>query len=874
MMFWRRRKQNDFNAEVEAHIALEADRLKEQGSGEEEAHMAARRAFGNVTQARERFYESSRWRWWDELRQDVRYGLRQLRRNPGFTVVAVLTLALGIGANTAAFSVVYGILFRPLPYAHPDRLTLIMQGDPKTGPQSQSTISAPEFLYMRDHDQGLDGLTAFTLGAFHLGNVSEPRPVYAIVCTANYFAVLGVRPMLGREFLRSEEETGANHVVILSHALWQQVYGSDPKAIGRTLRLGDAIYTIVGVMPAAFEAPWYEHTDVWIPLAVDAPKNAGPGIPGVMVFGRLKPGQKIEQGRAYLQTLANAWRANNPGKSHDWTVKIYTLWDFIVGGNQTSLLTLFGLASFVLLIACANLANLFLARATLRQREIAVRITLGASRPRVIRQVLTESVLLAVAGGAVAILLAIWAVDLSRVSLAASYLRRMHDVVVDGRILSFALGVSILTGLVVGLFPALRGLGMKGRPTIGESLKEGGRAHVAGLRGSWVRNLLVVSEIALSVILTVGAGLMARTFLNLRPVDTGFDPESKLTLAFQLPQRQNPNALQRTNFLRDVIARIEAVSAVKSVAATSTLPMSGFGYFATVTAAGSPSKSEKPERAYEECITDNYLRVMGIPLVAGRQSSEMDSESAPGVAVVNQTAARALWPGENPLGKQILVHDPDSQKLWRVVGVAGDVRQFGSDTRPRPQIYLPYRQNPTPSVCLVVQSTGDPSKLIPVVRGQIASVDKDLDLYQVETMEDMLSESVAVPHFFAVFIGALALLGLLLAAVGVYGVLSYATAQRTHEIGIRMALGAERTDVLRLVIGQGLKLAWIGVVIGLAGALALTQFLTSLLYGVKPTDPLTFIAVSLILIAVALLACYIPARRAAKVHPMVALRYE
>ena len=874
-MFGRKRKQDDFNAEVESHIALEADRLKEEGLSNEEARMAARRAFGNVTQAQEQFYESGRWVWWDQLFQDLRYGLRQLRRNPGFTAVAVLTLALGIGANTAMFSVIDAVLLLPLPYAHPSQLVSVQQ---RVSHGVSSFVSYPNFFDWRSQNHVFSSMAAYRETDFTLTGSGETVMLPGEIVTSETFRLLGARPALGRGFLPQGEQAGSPEVM-LSHRLWQSRFGSNPKIVGHVIDLSSKSYTICGVMPSGFQFPLSaEPAELWAAIATDAegktPMTTQRGAHVFRVIARLKPGVTITQAEADLGVVSRRLAKEYPEADGDFKgVFIQSELHQMVGSVRLALLILLGAVGFVLLIACANVASLLLNRGVARSKEIAVRSALGAGRRRVVRQLLTEGFLLSFCGMGLGLLVAHLGTRIL-LRLSPITIPRASQASLDGHVLLFTVALALLTAVIFGAVPALQ----LSKPSLAEALKEGGRNSSDASRHRRLRNGLVIGETAAAFSLLAGAGLLIVSYVALQKTDPGFNPRQLLTFTFQLPRTRDTDMRKASvSFDTQLLARLRQTPGVRSASGVVPLPETDH-WSVRFEIEGRPTGPTTRPAAGFVMAAPGYFQTMGIPILEGRGFSEGDDAKAPAVTVVSQAFARRYFPNEDPVGKRIR---PDASRNggpppWcEIVGVVGNVRDRGLAGAPEPVYYVPYNQFPMSlELTFIVRAQGNPLGLVSLVRSDLASMDPGIPLYNVETMEQYLASSSAQARFNAILLAIFAGLALFLASVGLYGVISYSVSQRTHEIGVRMALGAERSDVLRMVIGQGLKLALIGVGIGIAGALILTRFLSSLLFGVKPSDPLTFIAVSLILIGVALLACYIPARRAAKVDPMVALRYE
>jgi putative ABC transport system permease protein len=814
--------------------------------------------------------------------QDLRYGIRMLAKSRGFTAVTVLTLALGIGANTAIFSVVNAVVLRPLPFPEPNRLVAVLEKNLQRSEQrTAAAVSYPDFLDWKTQNRVFEKIAGFHTSTFTLTGVDEPEPIHSAVVSSDLFVLLGVKPALGRTFLANEDDPNAptGRVAILSHHLWQRRFGSDPHVLGRTVQLDSQTYTIVGVMPAGFQFPIQPQSiEVWTTFAVDSitadgskPIAAERGAHYFETIARLKPQVSIQQAQADVETIMAGLARQYPDTNAHRGAVVMPELDRLVGNVRPALLVLFGAVGCVLLIACVNVANLLLGRATSREKEIAIRSALGAGRLRVLRQLLTEAVLLSLLGGALGLLLAIWGTDLL-LGLTPENVPRLQAVHVDGAVLGFTMGISLLTGLVFGLLPALH----LSKLDLAEPLKESGRSSTDSARSKQLRSVLVVGEVALALMPLVGSGLLIQSFLRLQRVNPGFNPRHVLTFNLGLPDARY-NTVQQAAFFRQILERVRALPGIRSASAVVPLPLSEDRVRTSFEIEGRPvPKSEEPLTEYCSVASD-YFRTMQIPLFEGRDFTEGDDMKALAVVIVNQKFAQRFFPNQNPLGKRIKpgISATESDRVMReIVGVVGDVKHHGLGVESDPEVYVPEEQIPFDGMALVLRTDADPRGVTAAVRGEVKSLDKDLPLYDVKPLDQYLSASVAQPRFNTLLLAVFAGVALILAAVGLYGVMSYSVAQRIHEIGIRLALGAQQKDVMKLVVGQGLVLTLGGVVIGLAGALALTRLLTALLFGVSATDPITFGSVTVLLSAVGLAACYLPARRAMRVDPMVALRYE
>jgi putative ABC transport system permease protein len=867
---WRSGAVHDeIDAELQFHIDMQTQEYIERGLSPDEARHKAEDSFGRMTRIKELSWDVRGGGWLETLWQDLRYGARMLWKHPGFSFVAVLTLALGIGANTAIFSIVNGVLLRPLPYPEPDHL-LYIWGRNKSLGISQGYLSAFDVVDYRERSGSFEQIAAYTTVPVNLSHTGQPERLEGILVTTNFFQTLGVQPLLGRTFLAEEGSEGRDHVVMISYGLWQRQFGGDPNLIGRTLRL-DRIdgnsFLVVGVMPAEFQFP--QRTDVWMPFDFDPEETHGGGGRDWRVIARLKPGRDVRQAQAEINTISQRLAEQYPATNAGWDLMLVAFPEYIFGNTRTALLMLLAAVGFVLLIVCTNVANLQLARAVSRQKELAVRTALGAGRLRIVRQLLTEYLLLATLGGALGLLIAEWSLYLLH-GFGPDSIPRLSEVSINTKVLGFTVALSLLSGLLFGLAPALQ----VSKIDLNEALKEGGKSATTSSRHNRLRSVLVVSQVALALVLLIGAGLMIKSFLRLLEVNPGFKTENLLTLGISLTRADYPqDDPRRTAFFQQVIQRIQGLPGVTSVGAVSHLPLGGRGVNMSFAVEGGPPINSAEElNADLRVISPGYFEAMKIPLIKGRPFIEDDTALTQKV-IINESFARRFFPNSDPMGKYLKISG--SFFAGEIVGLIGDVKHRGLEAEARPEMYISYLQNTLwPVMNLVIRTSIDPSALRSTVRDEIQRVDKDQPVFNIKTMDQLLSESVAQRRFSMLLLGSFAALALVLAAAGIYGVMFYLISQRTHEIGIRLALGARSVDVLRLVLGQGLRLILIGVAIGVVAAFALTHVLSTLLYGVKATDPATFAGISLLLTVVALIACYIPARKAMKVDPVVALRYE
>jgi putative ABC transport system permease protein len=805
-----------------------------------------------------------------DLTQDIRYALRVLAKNPAFTIIAVIALALGIGANSAIFSVVDAVLLRPLPFKHPEQLVMLWENAAHQG-FPKNTPSPANFLDWQKQAQSFTGIAAMAERSFNLTGVGEPERLDGRRVSANLFELLGVPAMLGRTFVPEDDKPGT-HVVLLSYSLWQRRFGSDPAVIGRALTLNGESYTIVGVMPRLVQLSGYENVSdqLWVPIAFPAEEAAQRGNHFLEVIARIKPGVTLKQAQAEMETIAARLEQQYPDYNMRIGAVVVPLHEQVVGDIKPALLVLLGAVGFVLLIACANVANLLLARAAVRQKEIAVRLALGANQSRLIRQFLTESVLLAMFGAGLGLLLAFLGLRALRTFIPAS-ISQAETIHIDARVLIFTVLIAVVTGVAFGLAPAIQGSHLN----LNDTLKEGGRDSAGGSKGNRVRSLLVIGEVAISFVLLIGAGLLINSFFHLRNLDPGFRADHLLTMKVDLSEVKYPDRERRAAFFDEVMRRIHELPGVQSAAVADNLPLTYNGNSMTIGVEGvtDPPPGQRPDVIFR-AIGPGYFKTMGIPIVGGRDFTDQDKPDSKDVVVISEKTAQHFWPGQDPIGKRLKPGSSTSKSEWReVIGIVKDVRQNDLIAPPKMQMYFSYRQpKEIAANALAVRTTVEPMSLAGSVRNAIWSVDKDQTVADIDTMDHIVAKAVARQRFSMLLLGVFAALALLLASVGIYGVMSYSVAQRTREIGIRMALGARRADVLQMTVGQGLKLVGAGMILGLGAAFLLTRVMATLLYGISATDPITFIGISVVLLAVAVLASYVPALRATKVDPITALR--
>jgi predicted permease len=892
-MFGRKRGLEDFSSEIEAHLQLEIERLREQGLSEEEARAAARRSFGNVMHAEERFYESGRWLWWDHFWQDVRLTLRTLRKSLGFTAIAVLTIALGTGATTAIFSVVDATLLHPLPYPQPERLVSIKDDLPGVGARDAG-MSVPEW-----QDLQRSGIFEYVSPTWfdenNLTGASQPARVRLLIVAPNYFALLSVKPQLGRAFNLEDHSPGLLLEVLISDGLWKRAFGGDPNILNKSVRLDTDLYRIVGVMPAGFDAPGRigeeRNIEVWVatsfygaPMPDHPPRNRR-NIP--TAIARLKPGLSIAAAQSRLDAIVAALQKQFPEDyplQSAWTVRLLPLKERVVGNVRQPLILLLGAVGLVLLIGCVNVANLLLARASVRGREMAIRQSLGAARSRLTRQLLTESFILSLLGG-VAGLGILFCTKGFLLRLLPDNLPRLNEVSISCPVLFFALLASVISGVIFGLAPALHA----GRLDLTSMLKQEGRGSTGSGEQARTRRLLVVTEFALSLALMVAAGLLLRSFWDLLNVQLGFNPQNVMVVRTRLPDPNDPTTdvyrtpAQEAAFFLEILRRARTLPGVEEVALgdTASIPLDqslrdlkliseGQFFFAVE---GQDIQGNQPAVAERSSVSPEYFHILEIPLLRGRFFNELDTDNTPQVAVINEAFARLYWPGQDARGKRFRSTRPGSPWIT-VAGIIANARTESLAEPSVPKIYLDMYQTGAKRLALLLRGHLDTAAVAEQVREQMQTVDPTLPISGAQILNETVSASLSERRFSMEMVALFALTALLLAGLGIYGVISYMVGERTHEIGIRIALGAGRSSILRMVLRQGLGLAIAGAAVGLVGALIVSHLMAGLLYGVKPTDPLTFGGVALLLMGVALLASYIPARRAIRVDPLVALRYE
>jgi predicted permease len=871
-LFFKRRREQEIEEEIRAHLDQQIEENVLRGMSSEEALRAARLKFGGVEQVKEAYRDRSSLPLVETTLRDMRYAARTLAKNPGFSLIAIITLALGIGANTAIFSVANAVLLRPLNYKDSDRLVVVNHHYKKT--DGASGVSVIGYIHYRDNSKSFESIAAGSLWEVNLTGNDDPERLRGNLVTHSFFPTLGMEASLGRVFTPDEHQPGRNRVVVLTDRLWRRQFAADPDIVGQSITLDGERFTVVGVMPPDFQfgREWGPAVDIFSPLAITPPMLAGDWrYETLFCIARLKQNVTLQQAQAEMDAIA----ANVPADIDQslWGLLLRPLHGIIVRDIRYPLYILMAAVGFVLLIACANVANLLLARAAVRKREIAIRLALGAGRWRVVRQLLTESLLLALIGGALGLLLANWGMELL-LSLNERLIPRAYEVGIDWRVLAFTLGISLFTGLLFGLAPALH----SSKANLHETLKEGGRSGVAHTRG-WLRSGLLIFEVTSTLVLLIGAGLLIKSFWLVQQVNPGFNPNNLLTLELSLPSTKYKEPAQIDGFFQRTLGEIAALPGVKSAGYSSSIPMSNSNGIASsfVIEGLVPRPGEDGPWGVQWYAGASYFKTMNIPLIRGRYFDDRDLLDAQFVAIIDEAMARRWWPNEDPIGKRIWTYesDPQGNRRWReIVGIVGNVRHRNLDGQSAVQLYLPHRQRPTPNVIYVVRTAAEPESMIGSVRNVIRSADNELPIERVATMDQTMADTTSQRRFATTLLGVFSFVALLVASVGLFGVMSYTVAQRTHEVGIRMALGAQTLDVLIVIVRQGMSLVLTGVAIGLTAAFGLTRLMKSLLFGISETDTTTFIVIPLLLAAVAMLACYIPARRATKVDPLIALRSE
>lgn len=869
----RRHLEQDFSQELEEHLELLTEENLRRGMAKEDAMRAAKVRLGGITQLRETHRELHGWLKLETLFQDVRYALRTLRKSPGFTMVCVLTLGLGMGASTTIFSVVNAVLLRPLPYPNHERLVRIEERHRGTFGLGAAGLDFANATYANFNDlrrdaKTIENISAFREWRFNLAGDGEPEQVPGALVSGEFFAALGSKPALGRMITPEDDAPGGdNHVAVISDALWQSRFGAAPGIVGKTVRVNAEDYRVIGVMPREFDYP--EKSEIWCPLVPGGQFRGNRRAHLLTVIADLRASEPMGSVQGEISAIAERIEKQNPGIDPDLAIAAVSLKKSLVAPVQPALLVLMFAVGLLLMMACANLANLLLARAATRQKELAIRTAVGAGRGRIARQLLTESLVVASLGAGLGLAVAVWSLQFIK-ALDLPDIPRLGAISIDWEVLCFTLLLSISTGLLFGLAPALSGT----KTDLNISLKEGAAASKGGSRRGSTQTL-VVPQFALAVVLLVGAGLLGNSFVRLLRVDPGFRQDGVLTLGLFLSPIEYPERdVKSAVLLQQILASVRSIAGVRSAGLVTALPITG-GPDTDFAIAGRPLPPANDEPSADiRSVDAGYFRTMGIPLLAGREFTDADNATGKRVMLINQTMARQYWPRENPLGQVVTMKDWGPPLTGEIVGVVGDVKTNGLDEAVGPMIYWPYFQFPQLFNTIVVRAEGEPSRLVPAVKAAIWAVDRNQPIAKIETLEQLLSESLARRRLYMILLGIFAAAALLLASVGIYGVMSYSVNQRTQEMGIRIAVGAERNDVLRLILGQGARAALLGIAVGIATALALTRLMTSLLFGVSARDPLTFAGVATLLTLVGLGASFLPARRAMRVDPIVALRHE
>jgi predicted permease len=873
-LFRRESVLQDIDEELRVHIEMATEENLKRGMWPDDARAAALKSFGNPGRNTELGYDVRGGGWLEDVWQDLRYGVRMLRKQPGFTSIAVLTLALGIGANTAIFSVVNAVLLRPLPYQNPSELVLIRQLNKTDGSQSQS-IAYPDFQDWKAQNSAFVDLATFRPDGFSLAVGNDLELISAATVSANFFALLGVNAYRGRTFLPVEETAAGGRVAMLSHAYWQNRFGEDDQLLGQQIKLSEQLYTVIGILPPDFKFPFrLEKADIWTTNAPLSSGMMGRGARNFQALARLKPDVSLAAAQTEMAGIAARLEQANPGTNRGLSVVLVGMHDWLTKEVRPTLWLLSGVVGFVLLIACANVANLLLARALARQKELAVRAALGASGWRIARQLLTESLLLSLIGGALGVLLASWGVRLL-LTLSPPNLPRINAVGLNAQVLGFTVVVAVLTGIFFGLAPAWKAA-RPSLPDLNAALKEGGKSR-ASAGSKWLQSSLVVGEIALALLLLIGAGLLINSFIRLTRVELGFNPDRVLIARLGLPTKNYPSGAEKITFVRRVQDEIKSLPGVRSVSFATSLPFGG-----RITSSFKIKGRELPENGPSSMaglifVMPDYFAAMGIGLAQGRAFTDADDYRSAGAVIVNEAFARQYFPQGNPLGQrigQLANGTPETPQEFEIVGVVNNIRDNALDQEPQPEIFVPYLQVPQFFGVLAVRTEREAMNFAGPVRQRIRSLDAAQIVARMNSLENVIADSILPQRFNLLLLSIFAGVGLMLTLVGIYGVMSYHVTSNIHEIGIRMALGAQTDDVLKLVLRRGARLTLLGIAIGLAGALGLTRLMTTLLFGVRATDPLTFAAIALLLVLVALLACFVPARRATKVNPLVAMRHE
>ncbi len=866
----RNRADEELEEEIRTHLELETREKIEEGLSPDEARDEARRRFGNQTLLMEKSREMWGFRSIETLIQDLRFGIRMFLKSPGLTAVLIGAIALGIGFNSALFSVVNTLLLNPLPFPDSDRLTVVWTRSAKIS-NARLGVTPDEFAEWRKQTQSFAGITAQAGTLFNLSGTDEPERIQAGRVSTNFFSVFGIKPALGRDFLPEEDELKSGRAVILSQSLWRRRFNADPGLIGRTITLNDLPYTVVGILPPEFRFPKIYEGDfgpeLWTPVQIESLPDRG--APFLAVFARLKSGVALETAQAELNSIERRLESAYPQTHSGVSAHPVSLQEQVVAKARLSLLVLLGAVGIVLLIACANVSNLLMARAAARSREMALRLAIGASRWRLIRQLLTEGVLLAVAGGLLGLLIAFLARPLL-LSFSGESLPRADEVEIDTRVLFFTLSLSVIIGLVFSLLPAVQASGMNPN----QFLKEGGKPGTAGKSGNRLRGLLVVIQVALALVLTIGAGLLTRSFLTLLSVNPGFEPKKVLTFELFLTGKKY-DAKQGASFYQQLTEKLDALPGVDAAGAINALPLGGGEFSWTFFIEGRQQSAEPLGRVDYRVVTPDFFRAIGAPLKRGRNFTEQDGQESTPVGIINEAMARRYWPDEDPIGKRFRMQAPINVMPWTtIIGVVGDVKHAGLDQDAAPAVYRPHPQHPRTDMTVVMRTQSEPLALANSARNQLREMDKDLPISNLREYTYFVSRSIEQRRFAMSLLTGFASLALLLALFGIYGVLSYSVSLRTQELAIRQALGARSRDVIALVVKQGMSLVLIGMMIGLAAAIGVTRVMANMLYEIKPLDLTTFVAVSILISAVAALACYLPARRASRVDPMVSLRSE